>query len=151
MGDAMGETRRGEITSYDVVRIVLGLVLLTAATFKGHQLATEPVAGTSLFTSSWFLIAVVQFELFLGLWLLCGLYTRWDSPAENDSAFSSWARVLRRRDLQRFRRSPHTCSRVIYIANGPGSVRRRLLSICPKGAFWAWARGSPRERTARDL
>ena len=63
-------------TGYDVVRIVLGIVLLSAAVLKGHQLATEPVAETSLFTSRWFLIGVVEFELFFGLWLLCGLYPR---------------------------------------------------------------------------
>ncbi len=64
-------------TGYDVVRIALGLLLLTAAALKGHQLATEPTAETSLLTSRWLLIAVVEFELFFGLWLLAGLYPRW--------------------------------------------------------------------------
>ncbi len=64
-------------TGYDVVRVVLGLLLLTAAALKGHQLATEPTAGASLLNSRWFLIAVVEFELFFGLWLLAGLYPRW--------------------------------------------------------------------------
>ena len=69
-------THANTLAAYDVVRIVLGLVLLTAAALKGHQLATEPVAETSLFTSRWFLIGVVEFELFFGLWLLAGLYPR---------------------------------------------------------------------------
>ena len=69
-------TDANRLAAYDVVRIVLGLVLLTAAASKGHQLATEPVAATSLFTSRWFLIGVVEFELFFGLWLLAGLYPR---------------------------------------------------------------------------
>ena len=67
------------LAGYDVVRIVLGLVLLVAVALKGHQLATEPVAETGLLTSRWFLIAVVEFELFFGLWLLGGLLPKWTS------------------------------------------------------------------------
>lgn len=66
-----------KLAAYDAVRIVLGLVLLTAAALKGHQLATDPVAETSLFSSRWFLIGVVEFELFFGLCLLAGLCPRW--------------------------------------------------------------------------
>ncbi len=65
------------VAGYDVVRIGLGVLLLTAAALKGHQLATEPVAETGLLTSRWFLIGVVEFELFFGLWLLAGLYPKW--------------------------------------------------------------------------
>ena len=57
----------GRVASYDAVRIILGLILLTAAALKGQQLATEPVAESSLFTSRWLLICVVEFELFFGL------------------------------------------------------------------------------------
>jgi hypothetical protein len=76
--------------AYDVVRIVLGLILLTAAALKGHQLATEPVAEASLFTSRWFLICVVEFELFFGLWLLSGIYPRrtWQAALVCFSAFA---------------------------------------------------------------
>lgn len=76
MRDAAGHWRGVKVAGYDVVRIVLGLILLTAAALKGHQLATEPVAETGLLTSRWFLIGVVEFELFFGLWLLSGLYPR---------------------------------------------------------------------------
>ncbi len=65
------------VAGYEVVRIGLGVLLLTAAALKGHQLATEPVAETGLLTSRWFLIAVVEFELFFGLWLLAGLLPKW--------------------------------------------------------------------------
>ncbi len=65
------------VAGYDVVRIGLGVLLLTAAALKGYQLATEPVLETSLLTSRWFLIGVVEFELFFGLWLLAGLYAKW--------------------------------------------------------------------------
>jgi len=76
MGSPAAHLGRVCIATYDVVRVVLGLILLTAAALKGHQLATEPVAETSLFTSRWFLICVVEFELFFGLWLFCGPYPR---------------------------------------------------------------------------
>jgi len=76
MHDAAGDWRGVRIAGYDVVRIVLGLVLLSAALLKGHQLATEPVAETGLLTSRWFLIGVVEFELVFGLWLWLGLYPR---------------------------------------------------------------------------
>lgn len=61
---------------YDVVRIILGLVLLAAAALKGHQLATEPLLEIGLFTSRWFLIGLIEFELFFGFWLLSGLFPR---------------------------------------------------------------------------
>ena len=86
----MGLSPSARVTPYDVVRIVLGLILLTAAALKGHQLATGPVAETSLFTSRWFLIGVVELELFFGLWLLSGLYPRrtWQAALVCFSAFA---------------------------------------------------------------
>jgi len=63
----------GRFTGYDVVRITVGLLLLTAAGLKTHQLATEPVLGTGFLDSRWLLMAVVEFELFFGLWLLANL------------------------------------------------------------------------------
>jgi len=61
---------------FDVVRVVLGCILLTAAVLKGWQLATEPVANDTIFTYRWSLTAQVEVELFLSLWLLSGLYRR---------------------------------------------------------------------------
>ena len=61
---------------YDVLRIALGLLLLGATALKGYQLATEPVVGTGLLNSRWFLMATVEFELFFGLWLLAGVFPR---------------------------------------------------------------------------
>jgi len=49
-------------------------LLLAAAGLKAHQLATEPVVGSSLLDSRWFLIAVVEFELLFAFWLLSGLF-----------------------------------------------------------------------------
>jgi hypothetical protein len=54
--------------------VLVGVVLLTAAALKTHQLATGPTAENSLFTSRWLLIALVELELALGLWLLSGAY-----------------------------------------------------------------------------
>lgn len=74
----IGRRRAGgsAVRGYDFLRIVLGLLLLAVAALKGHQLATEPVFESGLFTSRWFLIGLVEFELFLGLWLLAGLFPR---------------------------------------------------------------------------
>ena len=73
-----------------MLRTILALILLTAAALKGHQLATEPVAETGLLTSRWFLIGVVEFELFFGLWLSSGLYPRrtWQAALVCFSAFA---------------------------------------------------------------
>jgi hypothetical protein len=65
------------VAGYDVVRVVLGLVLLTAAALKGYQLATEPIVGWGFLNSRWFLIGVVDFELFFGLWLLANVVREW--------------------------------------------------------------------------
>jgi|GEM_PF-495257 len=84
---------RMRVSRYDVVRVLLAVLLLTAAALKGHQLATEPVANTSLLTSRWFLATVVEFELALGLWLLAGLYPQctWRIALACFSAFASAA------------------------------------------------------------
>jgi hypothetical protein len=71
------------LTGYDVVRIALGLLLLTAAGLKAYQLATEPIPGTGLLDSRWLLMATVEFELFFGLWLLANI---WPKP--------TWAAAL---------------------------------------------------------
>jgi len=65
-----------KIERYDVVRMILGLVLLTAAGLKGYQLATEPTLEKGFLTSRWFLILEVEFEIAFGLLLLSGLYRR---------------------------------------------------------------------------
>jgi len=62
---------------FRVVQICLALLLLAAAGLKTHQLATEPVLGSSLLDSRWFLIAVVEFELFFAFWLIAGLLPAW--------------------------------------------------------------------------
>lgn len=62
--------------AFDVLRIVLGLVLLTAAILKGWQLATGPTPEKGLLTSRWFLVVGVEGEWLLSVWLLSGLYKR---------------------------------------------------------------------------
>ena len=54
------------------LRIGIALILLTAAVLKAHQLATVPSLGEGLFHARWFNVLVVQFELFLGIWLIFG-------------------------------------------------------------------------------
>ncbi len=69
----VGESR---FQAYDLVRWLVGVVLLTAAAMKDYQLATGPVAETSLLTSRWFMITAVEFEWALGLCLVGGLWKR---------------------------------------------------------------------------
>ena len=70
-------------TAYDRLRILLAIVLLTASALKCYQLATEPIAGTGFLDSRWLLMATVEFELFLGLWLLANILPRqtWTAAA----------------------------------------------------------------------
>jgi hypothetical protein len=51
-------------SGYRILRLALGVLLLVTAGLKGYQLATEPTLGNSLLESRWFLIFVVEFELF---------------------------------------------------------------------------------------
>ncbi|MCY2954569.1 MAG: hypothetical protein NTU53_21785 [Planctomycetota bacterium] len=60
----------------DVVRVALGALLLIAAAFKAHELMSGPVPGNGLFARRPFLIAAVEFEVLLGLCLLCGLWPK---------------------------------------------------------------------------
>lgn len=70
-----------EVGKHDVVRIVGGMVLLTAAGLKAFQLLTGPILETGLLDSRWFLICIVEFELLFGLWLLSGLVPAWSDLA----------------------------------------------------------------------
>ncbi len=76
MGCGLRKLGLGRFAGYDVVRVILGLILLAAAVLKGHQLAREPVLGTGLLDSRFFLIGVVEFEFLFGLWLLAGMYPK---------------------------------------------------------------------------
>lgn len=66
----LGPIRSG----YDVLRMLLAVLLLTAAALKAYQLSTSPILGSTLVTSRWFLIGLVQFELLFGVWLLSGVW-----------------------------------------------------------------------------
>jgi hypothetical protein len=61
---------------YRLLCVALAFVLLAASALKCHQLATEPILGTSLLDSRWLLIVTVEFELFLGLWLPANCFAR---------------------------------------------------------------------------
>jgi hypothetical protein len=65
------------------VRILLGAFLLVTAGLKVHGLATDPLAADSAVGSPRLLIATIEVEIVLGLWLLSG----W-------SASASWASAL---------------------------------------------------------
>ena len=60
----------------EFVPILLGLVLIVAALLKIYQAATEPLTETSWVASRKFQVAVVEWELLLGLVLLTGVVPR---------------------------------------------------------------------------
>ena len=60
----------------DIVLKVVGLLLLTAAVLKGHELLTVPLANKDLWSWRPCLIFQVEFELALGIWLLSGVFKR---------------------------------------------------------------------------
>ncbi len=60
----------------DIVLKVLGVLLLTAAVLKGHELLTVPTANQDLWSWRPVLIFQVEFELALGIWLLSGVFKR---------------------------------------------------------------------------
>jgi hypothetical protein len=55
------------------VRFFIIAVLLTAATLKAWQLATEPVLGEVLLHSRLLNVLIVEFEIFFSFWLIAGL------------------------------------------------------------------------------
>lgn len=52
------------------VRLAVGLFLLAAAGLKAHGIATDPASQDSLLLSPRLLIATIEVEIVLGLWLL---------------------------------------------------------------------------------
>lgn len=59
-----------------MLRYAVAALLLVAAGLEVHQLATAPSVTTGILTARWFRIAWVEFELFMGVWLLSGVYSR---------------------------------------------------------------------------
>lgn len=55
---------------------LLGILLLVAAVLKGCQLFTESVADDDILTYRVFMIFQVGFEVFLGIWLISGLFKK---------------------------------------------------------------------------
>lgn len=93
--DRLVSKQSSKLCGYDVLRLVLGVLLLVAAGLKGYQLSTEPalvsgVGSGSLNESSWWLVgavlaagesqwvvvAVIEFELLLGLCLLANVWPK---------------------------------------------------------------------------
>jgi hypothetical protein len=60
--------------SRSLIPFFLSLILLSAGALKGYELFTASPPETSLWTSRGFLIAVIEVEFALGLWLLFGLW-----------------------------------------------------------------------------
>ncbi len=60
--------RRG----FEAVRVALGVFLLAAGGLKAHGLTLDPLSQDSFLSSPRVLIATIQLEVLLGLWLLSG-------------------------------------------------------------------------------
>lgn len=67
------ETGAGFPPGFTAVRILLGLVLLTAAGFKAYALWGDPSPLLGLFSSPRWQVLFIEAEVLLGLWLLTGL------------------------------------------------------------------------------
>lgn len=65
-----------KLSANNIVLKALGLLLLTAAVLKGHELLTTPMANADIWSNRNFMIFQVEFELALGIWLLSGLFKR---------------------------------------------------------------------------
>lgn len=66
--------RLQRLASWPVLSALLGTVLLVAIALKGYEIATEELHEDSLLSSRWFLILLVEWEIFFALWLLGGFY-----------------------------------------------------------------------------
>ena len=64
------------IRPYDVVRVVVSLVLLLAAFFKAHDLASGYASAASKNAFPWMTIGSIAFETILALWLIANLSPR---------------------------------------------------------------------------
>lgn len=71
-----GENGALRSRGWHLVRIGAAVLLLTAATLKCWQLATEPIIETGLLNSRWLLMVAVEFELFLAVLLLSNVWAR---------------------------------------------------------------------------
>jgi hypothetical protein len=59
-----------------LIPLSIGALLFVAAILKYHELATGPVAESTLWTSRWFLVGLSDFEVVLGVWLLAGFWPK---------------------------------------------------------------------------
>jgi hypothetical protein len=66
------------------------IVLFASAVLKAHQLATEPTAEAGILSSRWFLTGLVDYELFLAIWLASGLHAiaAWGTAVLTFAVFS---------------------------------------------------------------
>jgi len=65
-----------KLSANNIVLKMLGLLLLTGAVLKGHELLTTPTANADIWSNRYFMIFQAEFELALGIWLLSGLFKR---------------------------------------------------------------------------
>jgi hypothetical protein len=65
------------IFSSPFVPAMVAVVLFAAALLKGYEAASIELDEHTILRTRWFVVALVMFELALGLWLLAGLHEPW--------------------------------------------------------------------------
>ena len=63
-------------SGYCYLASILGLLLLSTAALKTQAAFTEVTFDTGLLSSRWGILAIAEFEFFLGGWLIAGFYSR---------------------------------------------------------------------------
>lgn len=64
------------LAAYDVVRSVLGLVLVAASTAKVYSILAGGIVESGWLSSRWTLTGAAVFEAVFGIWLLSGMRPR---------------------------------------------------------------------------
>jgi hypothetical protein len=83
--------QRKQWRGFAIVRILLGLLLLTAAGFKGYeQFIYAQALGQSFWEARWIRLFLIELEACLGLWLLTG-FLPWVARRVTLVAFSVFA------------------------------------------------------------
>lgn len=67
-------------SGYRHIASVLGLLLLSTAVLKTHAAFAAVSLDAEFLSSRWFVLAIAEFEFFVGGWLVTGVYPRFARP-----------------------------------------------------------------------
>jgi hypothetical protein len=74
---ASQESKHRGVSAYDLVRVLLGSVLLIAGVLKGLDTSVETATEGNTWTAHWLLVVFAIFEYLLGAWLIVGPQRSW--------------------------------------------------------------------------